>query len=299
MAPKIVCCWNSEIRNNGTARRVWDTLVRMGLKEHGMVRYNRPPYGEVKWNDYDFLLFVDDGRDEIPMELPDIPKCGWLIDTHLGYDVRLSWAKQFDQVFLCHKPDVKKMQADGIKRVEWLPMACHPPVDPTARELVEMNAVKSLDELVQLWDLCFVGFLHDDKEGNSRLDYLDAVFGAFPNSWFALRRFFTEAAARYAKAKVGFNVSIRDDLNMRFFEVLSYGSCLVTNRDVAGWEDLGFRDMEHFVGYQGIEEAIAKIRWCLEHPVERVEIAKAGHRLVRAEHTYEHRVQQILKAMTA
>jgi len=75
---------------------------------------------------------------------------------------------------------------------------------------------------------------------------------------------------------------------------MSYGTCLVTNRDVVGWEDLGFVDGEHFLGYEGEEEAIEKIRWALDNPMERETIAKEGHIKVRAEHTYEHRVNQML-----
>lgn len=294
---KIVCCWNAEIRNNGTARRVWDAMVRMGLKDSGLVRHNRPPYEEVKWSDYDFMLFVDDGRDEIPMPKPGIPSCCWLVDTHLGYDQRLKWAREFDQVFVAQKPAVEQFQKAGIERVSWLPLACHPPVDPTAKELVSMGANKDLDELARKWDVVFVGFLNDDQTGHSRIDYLDEVFKAFPNSHLAVNRFFTEAAQRYAQGRVGFNISIRDDLNMRFFEVLSYGCCLVSNRNVVGWQELGFIEGKHFVGYEGPDEAVEAVRWCLEHPVERFEIARAGHQLVRKRHTYEDRVRQIIETM--
>ena len=106
-----------------------------------------------------------------------------------------------------------------------------------------------------------------------------------------------QAAIRYARGRVGFNVSIRDDLNMRFFETLSYGTCLLTNKDVVGWKDLGFIDGEHFVGYLGIDDAIEKARWCLENPMEREKIAKAGHEKVRSEHTYQHRIEEMLNVM--
>ena len=94
---------------------------------------------------------------------------------------------------------------------------------------------------------------------NDRIEYLDVIFKNFPNSWFAYSVFFEQAALRYARARVGFNISVRDDLNMRFFEVMSYGNCLVTNRDVVGWDDLGFVEDEHFLGYKGEEEMVDKV----------------------------------------
>ena len=294
--------YNAEVRNNGTARRVADSFFQMGYKDTGMERYNRPWYVEPEFKDHDFWLFIDDGRDEIPM--PDLPSPNacWLVDTHLGYKTRLKWAMHFDYVFLCQKPDVARMKLDGVQNVYWLPLACLPNVDPSYSEFQAARAELPKDffdpfGLHKLHDVAFVGHwaVENLMEGsNDRIEYLDVIFKNFPNSWFAYSVFFEQAALRYARARVGFNISVRDDLNMRFFEVLSYGNCLVTNRDVVGWEDLGFVEDEHFLGYEGEEEMVNRIKWALDNPLEREKIAKAGHKLVRSAHTYEHRVNEML-----
>jgi hypothetical protein len=293
--------YNAEIRNNGTARRVIESFFRMGYKDSGMERYNRPWYTTPKFDNHDFWLFVDDGRDEIPMpELPS-PNACWLVDTHLGYKKRLEWAMYFDHVFLCQKPDVAKMKADGVKNVHWLPLACLPCVDLSFGELQGLpKDFYGPFGLQKIHDVAFVGHMNQgsDKPGfNNRMQYLDTVFKAYPNSWLAFSKFFEQAALRYARARVGFNISIRDDLNMRFFEILSYGNCLVTNKDVVGWEELGFIEGEDFLGFCGEEEACEKIEWALRNPMEREKIAKAGHNKVRAEHTYQHRIEQMLETM--
>lgn len=297
--------YNAEIRNNGTARRVVETLYRMGYKETGMERYNRPWYKEPDFDKHDFWLFIDDGRDEIPM--PDLPSPNacWLVDTHLGYDIRLKWARHFDHVFLCQKPDVEKMQFDGVENVHWLPLACMPNLDPSYGEFQNSKGDLPKDffgpfGLQKIHDVAFVGHMTTELNGkctNNRMHYLDTVFKAFPNSWFAFSVFFEQAALRYARARVGFNVSVRDDLNMRFFEVLSYGNCLVTNRNVVGWEDLGFEEGKHFLGYTDEEEAVESVRWALKNPMEREKVAKAGHELVRSAHTYEHRLNEMFKTV--
>tara|TARA_R100000049_G_C1952868_1_gene102274 strand:- start:13 stop:936 length:924 start_codon:yes stop_codon:yes gene_type:complete len=291
--PSIGNFYNSEIRNNGTARRITEAMCRMDFQDHGFKRYNRPPYKD--FGKHDLNLFIDDGRDDIEW-LPDSPNACWLVDTHLGYDQRLKWAMHFDNVFLAQKDDVAKMNYDGVKNVHWLPLACNSYLDPSYKEM-QANIKGDID-LTRSYDCCFVGFLNEGVEGDSnshnRIDFLDYVFNAFPNSWLAFNLFFIDCAVRYNKAKVGLNVSIKNDLNMRFFEALSYGVCQLANTDMVGWEELGFVEGEHFLGYSSLEEAVEKIQWALENPKEREKIAKEGHELVRSAHTYEHRINEML-----
>lgn len=289
-------CYNCDIRNNGTAVRCWDAMKReLGYVD--LKRYTRPYKIENKHNLY---IAIDDGRGDLPdWDLPH-PSAIWLIDTHLGLDERLRWARLFDYVFCAQKPSVERMAAEGIKNVHWLPLACHPSADPNIEEMLKHQKVADHcggKNLNKQYDVCFVGFMNTGKAdgtGNDRVDYLDRVFRRFPEFYFAYNRFFEDAAVRYIRARCGFNISIADDLNMRFFEIMSYGTCLVSNTDVVGWQDLGFVEGEHFVGYQGPDEAVEKVAWCLDHPFEREKIAQAGHRLVRERHTYAHRMQQLL-----
>ena len=51
----------------------------------------------------------------------------------------------------------------------------------------------------------------------------------------------------------------------------------------------------HFLGYASHEEAIAKLQWALDNPMEREEIAAAGHAFVRSGHTYAHRMTDLLR----
>lgn len=299
--------YNADIRNNGTARRVSEAFFRLGFKDTGFDRYSRPFHDKVDYDKHDFWLFVDDGRDDIPMEVPkgDAPKCCYLIDTHLGYEQRLAWARHFDYVFVAQLPTVDKFRKDGIENVYWLPLACTPSVDLTAGELLRVpDEVKGDWGVNKRHDVVFVGHLNsghliDGKQcGNNRAEILDKVFKSFPNSWLSFGTFFVDAAVRYARGRVGFNISIRDDLNMRFFEILSYGTCLLTNTNVVGIEELGFQEGVHFLGYETIDEAVAKVEFALQDPMKREEIAKAGHELARAEHTYEHRVKQVIETIS-
>lgn len=294
--PSVGVFYNADIRNNGTARRVTEAMYRLGMMQAGTVRYTRPsptPGGKHDWH-----LFIDDGRDDITW-LPPRPNACWLIDTHLGYEQRKEWAKNFDHVFLAQLADVERMREEVEGKVHWLPLACSPYLDPCYRELQQSKG-RELD-LVRKYDCAFVGFLNNGAPGNphskSRIDFLDRIFREYKNSWLAYNVFFLDAAEVYIRARVGLNISIADDLNMRFFECLSYGVCQVCNRDMVGLEDLGFRDGEHYLGWSDEDEAVEKIRWALEHPGDRELVAEQGLARVRQGHTYEDRVKTLIQTV--
>ncbi len=132
------------------------------------------------------------------------------------------------------------------------------------------------------------------ENSHNRVEFLDEIFRDFPNFWCSANTFHEHQAVRYIRSRIGLNISIKNDLNMRFFEVLSTGTALLTNTDVDGIEDIGFEEGKHFIGYTDVEDAKDKARYYLEHEDEREEIAAAGHELVRANHTYAHRMAYIL-----
>ena len=65
--------------------------------------------------------------------------------------------------------------------------------------------------------------------------------------------------------------------NMRCFEALGAGSLLLS--DAGNYPD-GMADGRTIVTYSSPEQAVAKIRALLEHPQERVDIARAGHEMI-------------------
>jgi SAM-dependent methyltransferase len=80
--------------------------------------------------------------------------------------------------------------------------------------------------------------------------------------------------------------------NMRLFEATGMAACLVTDEK----ENLGrlFNVGTEIVTYSGAADAAEKIRFLLDHPTEREQIAGAGQRRTRSEHTYEHRTKELL-----
>ncbi len=288
---KVGCCFNSASgRRDGTANLSLRALKEM--KEIEAVHIPSPCVGEVP--KCDVYVYVDDGIDQIKW-IPPHPNAFWAVDTHLGYGYRLWKAKQFDRVFVAQREAVAAMKHDGVT-AEWLPLACHPEAHVSSQQLIMAGVDPG--EIKQQWDIVFVGFLNEGNGdgSNSRVDYLDHLFKAFPNSWLSTNVFFEAMSMRFVKAKLGFNISIKNDLNMRVFEVLSTGTALLTNRNVEGIDEF-FEDGVDYFGYEGKEEMVEVAEHALENANLRKKVADSGYYKVRSDHTYLIRMRRILEVM--
>lgn len=106
-----------------------------------------------------------------------------------------------------------------------------------------------------------------------------------------------EYSRMLSECKILFNKSDYGEINMRVFESMAIG-CLLTNK-VPGMEEVG-EDGKHFVLYDGtLEDARKKIKYLLEHDDVRKNIEKEARKLVLEKHTYQHRLEHILKSIGA
>jgi hypothetical protein len=228
---------------------------------------------------YDLYLRIDHGDDYLTVLPPRLrPAVFYAIDTHLPK----SWRKirrtaaQYDAVFCCHRSGASRLPV-----AEWLPVACdwewHG--DPGLRRSV---------------DIAFVGM----DGGIPRKFYLQALRERYPNSLIGPADH-TRLAAIYGQARIGFNYSIADDVNMRAFEVMAAGALLVTN--ALSHDDLralGLEDGRHLVLYRTPEELFERIDHFLSRHEERARIAQAGCDAVRRRHTYAQRLEQLLERVS-
>jgi hypothetical protein len=226
---------------------------------------------------YDLYIRIDHGDDylvRLPRQLH--PAVFVTFDTHL----RHSWRKirqtapWYDSIFCCHR--------DGAARLphaQWLPVACDPGLYPQG-------------DLSAAWDLAFVG----TDGAVPRKFYLQALRERYPNSFIG-RADYRQLGSIYARARIGFNYSIANDVNMRIFEILAANTLLLTN--ALRGDDLrrlGLEDRMHLILYHSPQELLEQIDYFLAHPDERQRIAQAGGALVRERHTYVHRMKQLLNS---
>lgn len=253
---------------------------------------------------YDLHLWVDWAEDALTGLLPytvmDCPRPAayWASDTHLGYAHRVAKAKAMDWVYVAQKAAVARFIGDGVTApVSWLPHAVEPDSYNPGGIFAKTPAQRAMAAAMHAqpqYDVSFVGFLTFPH----RMAFLDEVFrgvvamGAQP--WYAIR-FFEEAAQVYTRSKIVLNHAVKQDLNMRVFEVLATRSFLLTP-EVPGLTEL-FTPGVHLATYRDgdVADCLAQIADWLPRDAERERIAEAGYREVLAHHTVAHRVARILQ----
>jgi hypothetical protein len=279
------------------------------------------PDGDLKGiGKFDYHWWVDWGEDAVigrqkalQMSLPkDGGKTIYIAsDTHLDDGYRFEKAKQFDYVFFNQKhaydqyvisgkygdTRVNLIQQENGKsqKVNYLPHAAEPLAYPHF-------------EILKSFDLCFIGHMQAYHKGNGidlpRIDVLDYMFKKFPDFYYGSRNpvwkeknIFEDAAKKFCQSKVVFNISIGNDVNMRFFETLMTGSFLLTNwiPELASVEKYGFTEGTHYVSYRTLEDAERKARFYIENDDLREKIAKAGYDQALKTGTYKSRIEEVLK----
>lgn len=260
------------------------------------VKHLSPQGSIAEFGDFDYSWWVDWGEDGLPWEEWEIPKnCGKTIyvasDTHLGKEYRFKKAEKFDYVFFNQKDAVEEYNLTHENKAIWLPHAAEPQAYPKI-------------EIIKKYDVGFVGHVQEtpNYNGITRIDALDRLFKEFPNFYYGSRHpgfpeknLFEDAAKKFSMSKVVFNISIKDDVNMRIWETLSTGSFLLTNWIPTLGELL--EDGKHLVTYKTLDEMVEKAKYYIEHDEEREKIAKAGYEEFINKHTYKHRIEQILKTI--
>lgn len=229
----------------------------------------------------DLFLWVESVYGHRPRGLRSlgIPTACYLIDSHMNLPWHLEWAREFDHVFVAQREYIPQFLEAGVPRVSWLPLACDPAMHgPVA-------GGKRFD----------VGFVGSVTEYHARrralLDRLSKRFAVHVD-----RVFLRDMAAVLSASRIVFNDAVKRDLNMRVFEALCSGSCLLTDRAAPSGLDELFVDREHLVIYddENIEDLVAHY---LAHESEREAIAAAGRTEVVRRHTYDHRVATIVETV--
>ncbi len=229
---------------------------------------------------YGLYLRIDHGdyKYDIPTKLR--PSAFYAIDTHLNKPYRKirEQVAHYDHVFCAQKTGVDSLKKDAGIDAAWIPIGCDP---QKHRDL----------GLEKRFDVAFVG---TEGKKNLRGKLLKALARRYPNSFIGK----AESALLsniYSSAKIGFNYSINNDINMRMFEVLSCGALLVTNfiRD-NGFEEL-FSPGVNVAVYKSPGELFKVIDHYLACDDKRKMIAGQGHALAVSSHTYADRLKRMLE----
>lgn len=281
MNPAIV--YDGSIRDNGTPYYFrWALAQVLGRDPDWHTPAVEIPGG------HEAYIMVDDGRDDLS-RVPPHPWGYYATDSHLGPETRLEKAKQADIVWCAQKPFAERLVGLGLN-AKWLPLACSPAHHPTAKELAEQTDTPLAEKL---YDLAFVGHLQPPSQ-SSRIEFLDALRREFPSFRFRFGAFHHDMAREYHTARIGVNHAVRDDLNMRFFELASLGVPQLCDSRMVGLEELGFEPFIHYLPYETAEDAVEVAKRYV-HDSDLWMMGENAKKAVRACHTYERRVKVMLQ----
>ncbi len=227
----------------------------------------------------DLFLWVESPRFvEVKVRKPfPCPTACYLIDTHMRSAELKALALQYDTVFVAQRDDARAFAAEGVN-AHWLPLGADPEIHAPAEVPVE-------------YDVGFVGYIEAARY-KERFQLLRGLSQEF--KVHVTRAYGREMAQAYCRCKVGFNKSLKGDVNMRVFEVMCMGLPLLTDRIGNGLTDL-FVDGEHFVAYDNAEELHRRLRELLADPALRTKVGAAARSKILRSHTYDHRASTILE----
>lgn len=105
----------------------------------------------------------------------------------------------------------------------------------------------------------------------------------------------------FKKAKINLNISLRSIVNgipLRCFDIMGNGGFLFTNYQ--GDFEQFFEAGKDYVFYESADDMMNKLAYYLapENEAERAAIAQSGLKKINAEHTYRHRVCEIIDAIS-
>jgi len=138
----------------------------------------------------------------------------------------------------------------------------------------------------KIYDVCCIGF-----QFQARQEFGKKLEEAGLKVRFENGPVFDEYRQIVNQSWICFNLSAKDDLNMRVFETLACGTFLVSNITT----DMGrfFINGVHYVAYTDLDDAQNKIMYYLENKELLKKIADTGHEAVRP-YTYANRLKGLL-----
>lgn len=258
------------------------------------------------------VVLITTGKWLSPATIRSVGETGALLVNYATDDpfnsaVNTSMFKEaipYYDVYACTKKaiidDVRKA---GCSNAVYVPFAYKPEVHfPERAQGPEEQARFSSD-------VVFIGGCDSDRLPfitgmlNAMPDLQLSLYGGFWNRYPSLRKYYRgfafghEFRLAVAGAKIVFNLvrrSNRDDHVMRTFEIPACGGFMLTDRTDAQCSFLA--EDKEAVYFSSAEEMLDKIRYYLEHDLQRRRIAEAGYRRVTSgKNTYGDRLKTILE----
>ena len=233
----------------------------------------------------DVLVYADSSLPPPLVGLERFPcvTCFYAIDTHIHSWYPL-WARAFDCAAVSLRDHLADFEREmGAQRTMWLPPY------PRSWHIPKWEEEKK-------WDVLFAGKV-DPELTPERQRFLSELQELLPGAVHVTQGSFRDI---FPQARIVLNVAERGDLNLRVFEALACGSCLLTP-DVGHGQDELFTPGEYFEVYENLnaEDAAGKITALLADPQRCEALARAGHALIEKAHRTHHRAISLAELLNS
>lgn len=266
---------------------------------HLVIEYDDVPDHPIKWDrnktGWWDLIFHQESQyfREMKKGVFKCPTAYWSVDSYrTSFRDKLIYP-EYDYFFFACAEYVKKYRGNNLQNVYYLPFACDPGLHKPIFNFIDGKWSK----VPEVHDVGFVGNPNPDerqlvlkKAKDAGLDVkvhwcgqrADAMLTPLQISHFM------------SDCKIGFNFSGIAGANMRIYELMAMGKCVVTNRKVDGEPLNIFKNDEHLLIYGTEDDAVNKMKQLLDNDKRRNRIAMAGMKEVLEKHTYVKRMEYLL-----
>jgi len=234
-----------------------------------------------------------------------VPLVSWWVDDPFRFPAWLRHFEMFDMVYAFDKECVAHLKERGLKHVRYLPCACD-------QSIFYPQSLNPADYPLLNCTVGFVAVYYPERAALlSQMKGMDLglwgsgwevapEFHELPSgTWRGQRVSAANAAKIYNLAKICPNVhhsqTRSGGINTRTFEILAAGGFELVDK-VPGLEE-HFDVGREIVVYSSPAEFRELADYYLSHPSERAAIIERGRARVLLDHTYEKRLEVILKTL--
>ena len=215
---------------------------------------------------------------------------GWLPDLSNINKLKIFWSIDSHMVLMNHITTVVKNKIDIVLNA----IESHQKYFKTSKTFYFPNAYPS--DLISPIDgvdkNIFLGFCGSLLNRSEILDKLENKFGLKKDIW----KLGNEMVNTVNGYKIHFNKTLSNDINYRIFETMGCNTLMLTNST----ENINtfFNDMENIVIYNNEIELFEKLNILYSDNDLIKKISNSGYELVKNNHTYNNRVDVLLKIIS-
>jgi hypothetical protein len=215
---------------------------------------------------------------------------GWLPDLSNINKLKIFWSIDSHMVLMNHITTVVKNKIDIVLNA----IESHQNYFKTSKTFYFPNAYPSdlISPIDGIDKNTFLGFCGSLLNRSEILDKLENKFGLKKDIW----KLGNEMVKTINGYKIHFNKTLSNDINYRIFETMGCNTLMLTN-DTENINTF-FNDMENIVIYNNEIELFEKLNVLSSDNDLIKKISNSGYKLVKNNHTYDNRVDVLLKIIS-